>query len=72
VEVTVVGEPSGSGFDAQAADAAMFPVVFREDVASVHGPFAKGERLRILGGQTIEGGGLELRPWTEVFHRGAS
>jgi hypothetical protein len=72
VEVTVVGEPSGSGFDAQGGEAGVFPVVFREDVSLVHGPFAKGERLRILGGQAIEGGALELRPWTEVFHRGMS
>jgi hypothetical protein len=72
VEVTVVGEPSGSGFDAQATDAGTFPVVFREEVALIHGPFVKGERLRILGSQTIEGGALELRPWTEVFHRGLS
>jgi hypothetical protein len=72
VEVTVIGEPSTSGFDAQAARAGTFPVVFREDVALVHGPFAKGEQLRILGGQVIEGGALELRPWTEVFHRGMS
>lgn len=70
VEITVVGEPSGSGFDAQTGNASVFPVVFREDVALVHGPFAKGERLRILGGQAIEAGALELRPWTEVFHRG--
>lgn len=72
VEVTVVGEPSSSGFDAQAGEACAFPVVFREDVALVHGPFTKGERLRILGGQANEGGALELRPWTEVFHRGMS
>jgi hypothetical protein len=70
VEVTVVGEPSASGFDAQAGEEGVLPVVFRDDVALVHGPFAKGERLRILGGQVIEGGALELRPWTEVFHRG--
>jgi hypothetical protein len=70
VEVTVVGEPSGSGFDAQAGKAGVFPVVFPEDVALVHGPFAEGERLRILGGETVEDGALELRPWTEVFHRG--
>jgi hypothetical protein len=72
VEVTVVGEPCGSGFNAQTGGAGVFPVVFREDVALVHGPFAKGERLRILGGQAIEGGALELKPWTEVFHRGMS
>ena len=69
-ELTVVGEPSSSGFDAQAGESGKFPVVFQEDVALVHGPFTKGERLRILGGQAIEGGALELRPWTEVFHRG--
>jgi RecB family exonuclease len=68
VEVTVVGEPSGSGFDALTGDATVFPVVFREDVALVHGPFAKGERLRILGARATEDGGLELKPWTEVFH----
>jgi hypothetical protein len=72
VEVTVIGEPSGTGFDAQPGGAGVLPVVFREAVASVHGPFAEGERLRILGGQAIEGGALELRPWTEVFHRGMS
>jgi hypothetical protein len=72
VEVTVVGEPSSTGFDAQEADAGVFPVVFRGDVALVHGPFAKGERLRILGSQVIEDGALELRAWTEVFHRGMS
>jgi hypothetical protein len=72
VEVTVGGEPSTAGFDAQTAKAGRFPVVFREDVTLVHGPFAKGEQLRILGGQAIEGGALELRPWTEVFHRGMS
>jgi CRISPR/Cas system-associated exonuclease Cas4 (RecB family) len=68
VEVSVVGEPSGSGFDALTGDAAVFPVVFRENVALVHGPFAKGERLRILGARATEYGGLELKPWTEVFH----
>jgi hypothetical protein len=72
VEVTIIGEPSSTGFDAQAGEAGIFPVVFREDVALVHGPFAKGERLRILGGQAIEGGALELKRWTEVFHRGMS
>jgi hypothetical protein len=70
VEIRVVGEPSSSGFDAQAEEAGVFPVVFQEDVALVHGPFAKGERLRILGGQVLEGGTIELRPWTEVFHLG--
>jgi len=69
VEVTVVGEPSSSGFDALAEGGNVVPVVFRENVASVHGPFAKGERLRILGGQGMEGGELEIKPWTEVFHR---
>jgi hypothetical protein len=69
-EVTVAGEPSGGGFDASAADGLTFPVVFHEDVALLHGPFARGERLRILGGQPTEGGGMELRLWTEVFHRG--
>lgn len=70
MEVTVVGEPSSNGFDAQTGGASVFPVVFRDDVALVHGPFAKGERLRILGGQALEGGAIELRLWTEVFHRG--
>jgi len=70
VEVTVVGEPSGGGFEAQEGEAGVFAVVFQEDVAMVHGPFAKGERLRTLGGQAIDGGAVELRPWTEVFHRG--
>jgi hypothetical protein len=70
VEVTVFSEPSSSGFDAQAGKAGKFPVVFHEDVALVHGPFANGERLRILGGKAIEGGALKLRSWTEVFHRG--
>jgi hypothetical protein len=69
-EVTVVGEPSNAGFDAQAGDTERFPVVFQQDAALVHGPFTKGERLRILGGQVINGGAIELRPWTEVFHRG--
>jgi CRISPR/Cas system-associated exonuclease Cas4 (RecB family) len=72
VEVTVIGEPCGSGFDAQTGKTGVFPIVFREDVAVVHGPFAKGERLRILGGQAIEGGALELKPWTEVFRQGMS
>ncbi len=70
VEVTIVGEPSSNGFDAQTGEESVFPVVFRDDVAKVHGLFTKGERLRILGGQALEGGAIELRLWTEVFHRG--
>jgi CRISPR/Cas system-associated exonuclease Cas4 (RecB family) len=70
VEVTVVGKPSGSGFDAQARQGCAFAVVFQEELSLIHGPFVRGERLRILGGQVIEDGALELRPWTEVFHRG--
>lgn len=69
VEVTVVGEPSGSGFAAQVGETSVFAVVFREDVALILGPFVKGERLRILGAQLREGGAVELKPWTEVFHR---
>lgn len=72
VEVTVVGEPSSGGFDAQGGETGIFPVVFREDVTLVHAPFMKGERLRILGPHVIEGGALELKSWTEVFHRGMS
>jgi hypothetical protein len=70
LEVTVAGEPSASGFDALAEDGESFPVVLAEDLGRLHGPFVKGEALRILGGSLIEGGaGIELKPWTEVFHR---
>jgi hypothetical protein len=44
--------------------------VLTEDLGRLHGPFAKGEGLRILGGSLVEGGtGVELKAWTEVFHR---
>jgi hypothetical protein len=70
VEATVVGEPSDTGFDARAADEATFPVVFPATLAPVHGPFSPGERLRILRGWRAEDGdGLELKQWSEVFHR---
>jgi hypothetical protein len=69
-EVVVAGEPSASGFDARAGDGETFPVVLTEDLGRLHGPFAKGEALRILGGSFVEdGAGIELKPWTEVFHR---
>src|SRR5262249_34194069 len=70
LEVAVAGESSASGFDARAQDGETFPVVLKEDLGRLHGPFVKGETLRILGGSLIEGGaGIELKPWTEVFHR---
>lgn len=55
IEVTVVGEPSSSGFDAQGGETDIFPVIYREEVALVHGPFMKGEQRRIPGNQMIEG-----------------
>jgi hypothetical protein len=70
LEVAVAGEPSASGLDVRAADGGTFPVVLKEDLGRLHGPFCKGESLRILGGSLVEGGaGIELKPWTEVFHR---
>jgi hypothetical protein len=70
LEVAVAGEPSASGFDARTEDGETFPVVLTEDLGSLHGPFTKGEVLRILGGSFVESGaGVELKPWTEVFHR---
>jgi hypothetical protein len=71
MEVAVVTKPSETGFDAKSADGNVFPIVFREALSRVHGPFIKGELLRIQGGQIVKcGSGLELHPWTEIFHGG--
>ena len=58
---------------AKSADGNAFPIVFSEELGQLHGPFSRGEGLRILGGSNVEdGAGIELKPWTEVFHRMSS
>jgi len=70
VEVVVAGMPTPTGFEAATPGGNLVSVVYATALERVHGPFAVGERLRILGGQVGEDGTVELKPWTEVFHRG--
>jgi hypothetical protein len=70
IELTIRGQPSTTGFEAQSRSGRSYTVVHSVDGWQVHGPFVKGESLRILNARPVENGdALELRPSTEVFHR---
>lgn len=70
IELTVRSRPSATGFEAQSRSGRSYTVVHSADGWQVHGPFAEGDSLRILNARFVENGDvLELRPWTEVFHR---
>ena len=70
IELTVGGQPSATGFEAQSRSSRPCTVVHSADGRKVHGPFVEGESLRILNARLAENGeALELMPWTEVFHR---
>jgi RecB family exonuclease len=70
IELTVCGEPSTYGFEAQSRSGCLCTVVYTADGWSRHGPFATGESLRVLNARLAEQEHvLELMPWTEVFHR---
>jgi CRISPR/Cas system-associated exonuclease Cas4 (RecB family) len=71
VELIVDGKPSSNGFSATTRNgSSTCTVVHSSDGDKVHGPFAHGEALRVIGarmGDSRET--LELMPWTEVFHQ---
>lgn len=70
VELTVASDPSDHGFEAETLDGAKLSVVFKRADEQLHGPFKIGERLRILRGVLgTQNGEIELKSWTEVFHR---
>lgn len=68
VELVVTGAPADFGFIGQTTNGNYLSVVYDKDLAKMSGAFNSGDRLRILG--AIWGAeALEIKPWTEVFHR---
>jgi RecB family exonuclease len=72
VEVTVPGAVGANGFDGDARDGARLTVVYDDETAAVHGPFAPGERLRVLGVRVAETGEVRLLRGSEVYRRAES
>lgn len=70
VEIVASGAITGAGLVGRDRGGREVTVVFDEELGLFHGPFASGERLRILGAQVERGGVLRLTPATEVFHAG--
>ena len=68
LEMVVTGAPADFGFIGQTTDGSFLSVVYDKDLAKMSGAFKCGEALRIIG--AIAGSeALEIKPWTEVFHR---
>lgn len=68
MELMASGAITGAGLVGRDRGGREVMVVFDEEVGVFHGPFAPGERLRILGAQVERGGVLRLTQATEVFH----
>jgi hypothetical protein len=70
IELTVRGQPSATGFEAQSRSGRSCTVVHSADGLRVHSHFVEGESLHVLNARLAGNGeALELMPWTEVFHR---
>lgn len=70
LEMTVRSAPTDYGFEGLLSDGAIITVVFDRNLAALHGPFRASESLRVIraaAGATVKD--VELKEWTEVFHR---
>ncbi len=67
-EVVIVELPSEYGFIGMCRDHYKINIVYDKDFGNFLGPLKSGEILRILGG-SWQNNTIEIKPWTEVFHR---
>ena len=69
MEVWINDDPSANGFEGECKNGKNYSIVFRQELERIHGPFFKGDRIRILRGVNPEHSSeIELKAWTEVFH----
>lgn len=71
LELVVAQEPTAYGFVGKTRHGEEVAVVFDEGGAALHGPFQRGETVRVLGGKfSLERRELLLSRSAEVFHQG--
>jgi hypothetical protein len=69
MEVRINDDPSANGFEGKGKNGKNYSIVFRQELEKIHGPFFKGDRIRLLRGVNPEHSSeIELKTWTEVFH----
>lgn len=68
IELTITGEPTDYGFEAETNKKETVAVVYGSSVRKILGPFNKEDRCRILRASYKKDPlSIELKPWTEVF-----